>query len=311
MIISASRRTDIPAFFSDWFFNRISEGYVLVRNPMNYYQVSKIDLSPSVVDCIVFWTKDPCNMIDKLSLLEKYKYYFQFTLNSYDQSVECGVRKKSDIIKTFIELSRIIGKEKVIWRYDPILLSNKYTKEHHYKYFEIFASKLKGYTDKCVISFLDLYKNTQRGVKSLELSPLTEVDMVEIARNISAIANKYNIEIATCCERIDLSPYGIKHNKCIDDTLITKIVGANLNIEKDKTQREVCGCVSSIDIGAYNTCRHNCAYCYATYSEKTVEKNRLLHNPKSPLLLGDVEENDIIKEREVQSIIKKQVSLFD
>ncbi len=139
MILSASRRTDIPAFYSEWFFNRIKEGYLLVRNPMNIHQVNRINLSPQLVDCIVFWTKNPKPMLKRLDELKNYKYYFQFTLNSYDKTIEPNVPLKKDLIETFIKMSNLVGKEKLIWRYDPILLTNVFTKEYHYKWFEKLA----------------------------------------------------------------------------------------------------------------------------------------------------------------------------
>lgn len=310
MILSVSRRTDIPAFYSDWFFKRLKEGCLLVRNPMNIYQVSRINLSPEVIDCIVFWTKDPTPMMDRLDLLKDYHYYFQFTLNSYDQTVEKNVPKKKDLIKTFIKLSETIGAHRVIWRYDPILLTDKYNKEYHYKYFDYIANKLKNYTPKCVISFLDLYSKTEKNLKSVQLLPISQDDMEEIASNLAAIAKRHNIKIETCSEIINLFRLGIEHGKCIDDKLISEIIGIPLAIEKDKNQRESCGCVSSIDIGAYNTCKHNCLYCYANFSKPTVDKNCLEHDKNSPLLIGQIGPKDKITDREMKSFIPKQAELF-
>lgn len=154
MILSASRRTDIPNYYSEWFFNRIREGFVYVRNPMNAQQVSKIDITPKVVDCIVFWTKNPEPMLDRLDELASYKYYFQFTLTGYGKDMECNVpHKKEKMIPIFQELSKKIGTKKVIWRYDPILFTKKYTPEYHLKAFEQIATALQGYTEKCVVSF--------------------------------------------------------------------------------------------------------------------------------------------------------------
>ena len=171
MIISASRRTDIPAFYSDWFFNRIKEGYVLVRNPMNIHQVSKIKLSPDVVDCIVFWTKNPKPMLDKLDELKDYRYYFQFTLNSYSNDIEPNVPSKSEeIINTFKQLSDLIGRDRVIWRYDPIILSEKYTVQYHIKYFEKLSQILNGSFNKCVISFVDFYKKNARTLNESKIN---------------------------------------------------------------------------------------------------------------------------------------------
>lgn len=306
MILSVSRRTDIPAFYSKWFFNRIKEGYFLVRNPMNAHQISRVELDPSVIDCIVFWTKNPKPMLRKLDYLKGYKYYFQFTLNPYDKSLEHNVPRKKYIIDTFVELSEMIGKEKVIWRYDPIILTDRYTKEYHYKWFEYLAQKLCNYTDKCVISFLDLYKKTERNLKEIKIMPLLKCDMEEMADKFSLIASKYNLIIESCSEEIELDKFGIKHGKCIDDKLISRILDYNINVDKDPNQREVCGCVKSIDIGAYNTCKHNCLYCYANFSNETVNKQVLEHNDKSPLLVGNLNGNEKITDREIKSFIKKE-----
>ncbi|MDW5299568.1 MAG: DUF1848 domain-containing protein, partial [Sedimentibacter sp.] len=272
MILSVSRRTDIPAFYSDWFFNRLKEGYVLVRNPMNYHQVSKILLSPTVIDCIVFWTKNPTIISDKLDLLKDYKYYFQVTINPYNKEIEQNVPSKNIIIDSFIKLSKRIGKEKTIWRYDPIIITDTIDFNYHYKYFNYICKKLEGCTDSCIISFVDIYKKTERNMEQINYSLATEETMLEIAKKFADIAMSYNIKISSCSETIDLSSIGVEHAKCIDDRLISKIVGQEINIPKDKNQRKECGCVESIDIGAYNTCKHGCKYCYANFSETAVSE---------------------------------------
>lgn len=306
MILSVSRRTDIPAFYSKWFFNRLKEGYFLVKNPMNPHQISRVEVNPSVIDCIVFWTKNPKPMLTKLDHLEGYNYYFQFTLTHYDKTIEPNVPRKKHIIETFIELSERIGKEKVIWRYDPIILTDIYTKEYHYKWFEYLAQKLCNYTDKCVISFLDLYKKTERNMKEIKVTPLLKSDMEEIADRLSKIASKYNLILESCSEEIQLDKFAINHGKCIDDKLISKLIGCNINVQKDPNQREVCGCVKSIDIGAYNTCKHHCLYCYANFSKETVEKQILEHDINSPLLIGNLTGDEKIINREIKSFIVKE-----
>ena len=310
MIISASRRTDIPAFYSDWFLNRLKEGYVLVRNPFNYNQISKVNLNKEIVDFIVFWTKNPGVMIDKLDLLNGYNYYFQFTLNPYDQTIETNVPKKSDLIETFIRLANTIGKNKVIWRYDPILVTNQIDAAYHYQYFEFLAEKLNGYTNKVIISFINLYAKTKRNTKDLTIKLLDDNEKIEIAAKLTGIANKYGISIESCSSSLDFSPLGIKPGKCIDESLISDILGENLAIEKDKNQRSLCGCATSIDIGAYNSCAHNCLYCYSNYNHNTVQNNITLHNPSSPLLFGKVEKNDRIIERKMVSYRNNQMTLF-
>lgn len=310
MILSVSRRTDIPAFYSEWFFNRIKAGFVLVKNPFNTKQISKIKLSPKVVDCIVFWTKNPKKMIKRLDEIKEYNYYFQFTLNSYDKTLEKNVPQKKYLINTFIELSQKIGKDKIIWRYDPIVLTDKFTKEYHYKWFEYLAKRLRTYTNRCVISFLDLYKKTEHNLKETNILPLNKDDMFDLANKFSKIACKYNLIVETCSEEIELSRFNINHGKCVDDKLISNIIGEKLSVDKDPTQREVCGCVKSIDIGTYNTCNHNCLYCYANFNKEIVEKNLLKHNKKSPLLFGDLNGDEKITDRKMKSYRGGQISFL-
>lgn len=311
MIISASRRTDIPTYYSEWLINRIRDGYLYVRNPMNTHQISKITLSPDVIDGIVFWTKNPIPMMQYLDELNNYAYYFQFTVNAYGKDVEVNVPNKNDvIIPAFRELSNRIGRDRVIWRYDPILLTEKYTIDYHVNYFNELAKRLSGYTHKCVISFVDLYRNTQAHLKELNILPLGEKEMYELAERFVEIANKNNLIVESCAEKINLEQFGIQHGHCIDCQLFEKILNCKINILKDKNQRLECGCMESIDIGAYNTCKNGCVYCYANFSKTTVIKNMGAHNPNSPLIYGEVMPDDKIVERKMFSLKKNQISLF-
>jgi len=305
VILSVSRRTDIPAFYSEWFIKRIREGFVLVRNPMNAKQVSRVILDPSLVDCIVFWTKNPKNIMNYLDDLKEYHYYFQFTLTSYDKTIETNVPEKKILIHTFMELSQKIGRDKVIWRYDPILLTPRFNKEYHYKWFRYLAEKLSTYTRKCIISFIDLYAKTTRNTKGLDIVPITDDTMMEMVENLSSTAKEYGITLETCSEAMDFSSFGVKHGKCIDEKLISNIIGKEILVDKDPNQREICGCVKSIDIGAYNTCKHNCIYCYANFNREIVNRNCLQHSPNSPLLYGSLNGDETIKEREMESYIVK------
>ena len=308
MIISASRRTDIPTYYSNWFFNRIMNGYVLVRNPIHTHQISKIPLNPDVVDGIVFWTKNPIPMLDRFNVLREYMYYFQFTLNSYAQDVETHVpNKQKHIIPAFKKLSDMIGPDRVIWRYDPIFLNDTYTPEYHIRYFEKIAKELSPYTKKCAISFIDFYRNTSKNVSDLSLHDFPEEAQKDLAKELAAIAHSYGLLIDTCAEGIELQEYGIGHARCIDDRLLSKLLDCPLDIRKDKSQRLACGCVESIDIGAYDTCRNGCKYCYANYSEKTVCSNFAKHIPDSPLLFGEVGPDDKITERKVTSCKINQI----
>ncbi|MCM1568589.1 MAG: DUF1848 domain-containing protein [Roseburia sp.] len=312
MIISASRRTDIPSYYSEWLINRLKEKYVLVRNPMNIHQVSKIDLSPDVVDAIVFWTKNPTPMLPYLDQMKDSIYYFQFTLNAYGPDVERNLPSKNKIIiPTFQKLSKEIGKEKIIWRYDPIFFSEQYSMEYHCKYFEVLASKLGDYTEKCTVSFMDMYRNTERNVKFLDIVKDTYEMQFELLQRFAEIAKKHGLYIDTCAEVGDFHNIGVEHAHCIDKERIERIGGFKLNVDRDTNQRAECGCVASIDIGAYNTCKNGCLYCYANHSANTVEENFGMHNSKSPLLFGEIDDTDMIKERKVKSLIDNQMNLFN
>ena len=297
MIISASRRTDIPAFYSEWFLNRLEEDYVLVRNPMNYNQVSRVMLTSQKVDCIVFWTKNPANMLDKLCRLSEYKYYFLITITGYGDAIERNVPNKDVVVESFRALSERIGSEKTVWRYDPIILTDTIDTKYHCRNFHKLACELAGYTEKCIISFVDIYKKCRRNMEGLNVIPFDAYKMTEVAARLSEIAAVYDIKMETCCEAVDLTSIGIQKGKCIDAGLISRITGQNIKIQKDKNQRDLCGCAASIDIGAYNTCKHGCLYCYANFSDKTVARNALNHHSKSPLLVGELKPGDRVTER--------------
>lgn len=310
MIISASRRTDIPTYYSEWFFNRIKAGYVLVRNPMHAHQISKINLTPDVVDGIVFWTKNPTPMLDKLHLLKDYTYYFQFTLNAYGQDVEVAIPSKNNqIVPAFQRLSDLIGPDRVIWRYDPIFLTRTYTPAYHTHYFEELAKRLSRYTRKCTISFLDFYRHTARNMAGLSLQNFPLEMQEALAKSLAEIARSYGLKMDTCAEKMDLQQYGIEHARCIDDRLFGKLLSCPLKAGKDKNQRLECGCIESLDIGAYSTCRNGCLYCYANHSQKTVGANASKHNPQSPLLVGEVGPEDKITERKMYPCTMTQTQL--
>ncbi len=308
MILSVSRRTDIPSFYSEWFFQRIKEGFLYVRNPMNPRQVSRIAITPEVVDCIVFWTKNPEPMLERLEELNGYHYYFQFTLTGYGRDIERNIpHKKEHMIPVFQQLSEKIGAEKVVWRYDPILLSDRYTVEYHCKAFEQIAQAFKGYTKRCVISFVDSYTKNQKNMAAIHMQEMTKHDIETIAKTFSEIAHRNGMQIVSCAEKMDLSEFGILHSSCIDQNLVEKIVGYPILVKKDKNQRGACGCVESIDVGTYNTCRNGCLYCYANYSYDSVLKNCRSYDVNAPILCGQICEEDRISERKVRSLRTDEV----
>ena len=313
MILSVSRRTDIPNYYSDWFYNRIKEGFLYVKNPMNPHQVSRINLSPDLVDCIVFWTKNPEPMLARLHELDDYAYYFQFTLTGYGFDIEPNVpHKKDKMIPIFQRLSNTIGSSRVVWRYDPIFFNDVYTEEYHLHAFEQIADALAGYTKKCVISFVDTYAKNKAAMRKLKVQePIREdgqkdrdhIQEIRVfAARLSEIAHRNGMEIATCAEKIDLSDCRIAHSSCIDRMLIEEITGYAIDVGKDKNQRAECGCVESIEVGTYHTCLNGCIYCYANDSREKAERNFRAYDVDSPLLCGRIEDGDKITERKVRRL---------
>lgn len=303
MILSVSRRTDIPNYYSDWFLNRIKEGCLYVRNPMNAHQVSRTMLTPELVDCIVFWTKNPEPMLDRLDELAPYPFYFQFTLTGYGRDIECNVpHKRERMIPIFQELSRRIGRERVIWRYDPILFTRRYTPEYHLKAFGQIAEALRGYTAKCVISFVDSYAKNQKSMAALHTYTLPERELAAFAGELARMAGDCGMKVGSCAEQIDLSACGIVHNCCIDRELIEQITGYELQAGKDRNQRKECGCIESIEVGTYDTCRNGCLYCYANNGRERIERTCSLYDPCSPILCGQITAEDKVTERKVKSL---------
>ena len=308
MILSASRRTDIPNYYSEWFYNRIKEGFVCVRNPINPRQVSQIELSPEVVVCMVFVTKNTEPMLEWLEELANYKYYFQFTLTGYGRDIEGNVpHKKEKMIPVFRKLSEKIGSRNVIWRYDPILFTKTYTPEYHLRAFEQIATALSGYTNHCVISFVDTYAKNRKQMKELGTYELFGEELMEFASEIGSIALANKMTVGSCAERVDLTKCGIEHNCCIDKQLIEEIIGCNIRAERDKNQRPECGCIESVDIGTYNTCRNDCKYCYANVSGESVMANVPEYYVKSPLLCGRITAEDRVSKRQAKSLREEQI----
>ncbi len=313
MIISASRRTDIPSYYGEWFIKRLKEGFVYIQNPYNANRYSKAILTKDAVDIIVFWTKNPIPFLKFLPIIEEMgcPYYFQFTLTPYGKETEKGIPKKEELLDVFINLSNRIGKNRVVWRYDPIIISDIYTIDYHSKRFLYMAKKLSNYTDRCVISFVDKYKNSATRMGEYTDYKMTKNNILILAEIFSKIAKEYNIKLYTCAEEIDLAKFDILHGACIDKEIIEKILGLKINAKIDKNQRKECNCLESIDIGAYNCCANGCIYCYALTHQKTAIRNMLKHNLNEPVLIGKVNPNAIITNRDSYSIINNQITFFE
>ena len=304
MILSASRRTDIPAFYTPWFMNRVNAGFLCVRNPFNAHQIRRISLMPNDIQAIVFWTRNPKPLLPYLEDLSQrgFKYYFQYTITGYPKALEQAVPRPQNAIETFKKLSDIIGLGRVVWRYDPIIISSLTSFDEHKRLFEKLSELLAGYTRRVVISFADFYKKTERNLRDIQglnySDALADIQKTQdLAKFMANVAHSHNMSIQSCSESCDLMGCGIPHGKCIDDELLKTEFGLVVSSSKDEGQRSECGCIRSIDIGQYNTCLHGCSYCYATFNSTMVKNNRLKHDPSSPFLIGEAEkQNDQQKE---------------
>ena len=296
MILHTGLRTDIPAFYSEWFVNRLRAGDVLVRNPYNPIQVTKYQITPDKVDLISFCTKNPAPMLPHLDELKEYGQYWYVTITPYGKEIEPHVPPKEKVMEDFIRLSQAVGKQSVGWRYDPIFLSDLYTVEKHLADFEEMARTLSGYTDTCVISFIDLYQKVLRNFPEVKSVP--KEDRLRLGKEFVRIGARYGLNVKACAEGRELEPYGVDCDGCMTVELFERAIGCELTVPKSKAKgaRAECACLLGSDIGAYNTCGHLCRYCYANYDAETVAANMRRHDPKSPLLIGKLHEEDVVKE---------------
>ena len=309
MIINTGQRTDIPAFYSEWFLNRIKEGFVCVRNPYDPQQVSRYRLDPSVVDVIGFCTKNPTPMFQYMDLLQDYGQYWFVTITPYGRDIEPNAPDKHRMLEIFKELSGKVGVNRVCWRYDPIFIDSTYTVSAHIRAFRTMAETLAPTTDRCIISFIDLYEKTKRNFP--ELREVSEVDQRFLAQAFSSIGRETGIQIESCAEKLDLSDYGIQSGACISRTCIEGATGIRLlpHIAAHPLRKH-CACLPTHDIGAYNSCPHLCRYCYANYDARLVAKNHALHDPDSPFLLGGALPGDVIHDARQQSFRDTQLLLL-
>ena len=302
MLLSASRRTDLPAFYSEWFLRRLREGFLLVRHPRDAGVLWRVGLSPEWVDCIVFWTKNPLPMLGRLDELDRlgYPYYFQFTLTPYGPELEPGLPDKRALADAFRALSARIGPGRVVWRYDPVVLDAGHPLPWHLERFQALCGALAPYTRRCVFSFVDAYPQLHGGFRELGAA-----EMRAVAEGFAKIAGAYGLPLDTCCERLDLAEFGIRQGACIDPALAGEAAGAAIRARRDPGQRPGCGCAESVDVGAYGTCRHGCAYCYAGGGRAAPP-----HDTASPLLCGRPRGDERIVDRTAPSLKDGQLTLY-
>lgn len=288
MVVSVSRRTDVPRFYMDWFLQRVQAGYAQVCNPLNPRQVRQVPLTPETVDAVVFWTKDPVGLLAHGEDVP-FPWYVQFTLNDYGPEVEPRLPDVEERVARFRALSARFGPQRVVWRYDPILFSQIYTPAQHLRRFRRLAVSLRGHTDQVVVSFLDMYPKIKKRMAPLGAEELPEEELHRFARQLAGIAGENGMRITACAEPLDLRAEGIGPGSCIDKQRLENLLGRPLSLPRDKNQRPACGCAASVDIGAYNTCLHGCRYCYANGSESLVARTVARYDSFSPLLCGNTE----------------------
>lgn len=308
MIINTGQRTDIPAFYSKWFMNRIREGYVLVRNPYYPTLVTKFILNPQVVDVIGFCTKNPRPMFPYLDELKEYGQFWYVTITIFDKDLEPNVLDKYQVIEDFKYLSNKIGKNKVGVRYTPIIVDKKYTVEEHIKFFRHLVEELHSYTELFVYGFLDVYDKLK--INHPELIDASDNDKVRITKEFVKICQEFNVDLRLCSKEKWLKDFGVDVDGCMRIKDYEYAISTNLDVkQKMQARKGYCACYLSNDIGAYNSCMHLCRYCYANGNKKLVETNYSKHDDNSPLLIGNIEPNDQIKEAKQESY--KEYNLFN
>ena len=293
MILNTGGRTDTVQYYTDWLLLRFSEGYVLTRNPLFPNKVSRYELTPDKVDCVVFCSKNYKPILPRLhEITDRFHTYFHYTITAYGKDIEPGVPSIEESMETLIRLSDQVGRQRVAWRYDPVLLTDVYTIDRHLETFERMAAVLAPHIDRCIFSFVEMYKKLETNMP--ELIPLSIQDMNTLAKGLGSIAAKYGIHIQTCGTNGDYSRYGIHPSGCMTLDILGKANRIEFKNLKHKGMRQGCHCIESRDIGAYDTCLNGCKYCYANKNPQKAFENRKYHDPATPLLLGHVRPEDTI-----------------
>lgn len=305
LIINTGARTDTAQYYTEWLLNRFREGYVLTRNPMFPNKVTRYELCPETVDCVVFCSKNYAPLLPHIDEIKnRFHIYCHYTITAYGKDVEPGVPDIETSIETLKKLSKAVGRQRISWRYDPILLTETYTIERHIKTFEAMAERLSGHIDRCIFSFVELYKKLKYNMP--EIIPMTEKDKDILAQNLGAIAKKYGMTIQTCGTNGDFSRYGIASSGCLTLDIIGRANNIAFRNLKHKGMREGCHCIESRDIGAYDTCPNGCRYCYANQSPQKALENYRRHDPNSPLLLGSLGPDDVVTAGSQKSFLVKK-----
>jgi len=304
MILNISGRTDVVNYYTPWLMNRFKEGYVLSRNPLFPQKVMRIDLSPEKIDAIVFCPKNYRPILPYLpEITRRYATYFHYTITAYGKDLEPGVPSLEESVQTLLELEKIVGKERIAWRYDPVLLTSRYTVETHRRTFSFLADALSSHVDRCIFSFVEVYRKLERNLPELVMMSPGERNL--LAKELGAIARAHHLWIQTCGTNEDFARYGIHPSGCIAMDVIGRANGLRFRRHKPEGTREGCHCVLTRDVGAYGTCPNGCRYCYANPDPETALRNYHLHDPDSPLLFGKVQPGDVILPANQKSLLEQ------
>jgi hypothetical protein len=307
MFINTGGRTDTVQYYTDWLLNRFSEGYVFSRNPLFPAGVTRYTLTPDKVDGVIFCSKNYAPVLPRLhEIFDRFNTYFFYTITAYGKDIEPGVPSVDESIRTLLQLERIVGKERLAWRYDPVLLTKEYTIKRHFETFRYIASRLTGHIDRCIFSFVEVYRKLQYNMPELIL--LTPGEMDQLACGLGKAAAEYNIRIQTCGTDVDFSRYGIQRSGCMTLETFGCANGVEFRSLRHRGMRHGCHCMESRDIGAYDTCINGCRYCYANQNPQTALKNYKLHDPDSPILAGHLNPGDTVKQAVQESFLKSTPS---
>ena len=306
MIINTGSRTDTVQYYSDWLLKRFEDGFVYSRNPMFPNKVTRYELDPKVLDCVVFCSKNYEPILDRLTeITDKFNTYFHYTITAYGKDIEPNVPTIDESIETLIKLSKIVGKQRIAWRYDPILLTEKYTKNVHYETFEYIAERLSPYIGRCIFSFVDMYKKLKTNMPEIIL--LTDADKNEIAKNIGVIAKKHNMIIQTCATVENLEQYGILQSGCMTSDILGKANYITFKKLRHSGNRQGCRCMENRNIGDYDTCPNGCKYCYANQNPQIAQENYRKHNPNDLMILGNLKPTDEIQQSNQKSFLENNM----
>lgn len=311
MILNTGSRTDTVQYYTEWLLKRFEQGFVYSRNPMFPNKVTKYELDPQTLDCIIFCSKNYEPILPYIkNVTDKFNTYFHYTITAYDKDIEPNVPTIDKSIETLIKLSNIVEKQRIAWRYDPILLTKKYSKELHYKTFDYMAQKLSPHIDRCIFSFVEMYKKLKTNMPEIIL--LTNEDKVEIAKNIGLIAKKYNMIIQTCATETNYEKFGILHSGCLTSEILGQANNIKFKSIKHSGNRKNCQCIENRNIGDYDTCPNGCKYCYANQNPEIAKINYRKHNPSFDLILGNLQDTDEIQLSNQKSLLIKceQQKLF-